>query len=76
MSLVNIPNRDSRTRSQVQCDRGAVLGRAVRAARVMVAGMEQLDRGLYRVAPADLLALRTALAQAATVIRQEERSSK
>jgi hypothetical protein len=38
----------------------------------MVSGMEQLERGLYRVEPADLLALRTALAQAATVIRKDE----
>jgi hypothetical protein len=75
MSLVNIPNRDSRTRSQQKCDRGAALGRVYRVARELVAGMEQLDRGLYRVQPGDVLALRTALAQAATVIRQEERSS-
>jgi hypothetical protein len=76
MSLVNIPNRDARTRSQQKCDRGAALGRVYRVARELVAGMEQLDRGLYRVQPGDVLALRTALAQAATVIRQEERSSK
>jgi len=76
MSLVNIPNRDARTRSQQKCDRGAALGRVYRVARELVAGMEQLDRGLYRVQPGDVLALRTALAQAAAVIRQEERSSK
>jgi hypothetical protein len=46
-----------------------------RVARVLVAGMEQLDRGLYRVDPGDVLALRTALAQAATAIREDERSS-
>jgi len=72
MSLNQTPTRDSRTRSQQACDRSAALGRAYRAARVMVSGMEQLERGLYRVEPADLLALRTALAQAATVIRKDE----
>jgi hypothetical protein len=46
-----------------------------RVARVLVAGMEQLDRGLYRVEPGDVLALRTALAQAAAAIREDERSS-
>jgi hypothetical protein len=75
MGLNLMPNRDARTRSQQKCDRGAALAKAFRAARVMVAGMEQLDRGLYRVEPADLLALRTALAQAATAIRDDERSS-
>ena len=75
MSLNQTPTRDVRTRSQQACDRSAALGRVFRVARVLVAGMEQLDRGLYRVEPADLLALRTALAQAATVIRKDERSS-
>jgi hypothetical protein len=51
------------------------MARVFRVARVLVAGMEQLDRGLYRVEPADLLALRTALAQAATAIRNDERIS-
>jgi hypothetical protein len=37
--------------------------------------MEQLDRGLYQVEPGDVLALRTALAQAAAAIREDERSS-
>jgi hypothetical protein len=75
MSLNQTPTRDVRTRSQQKCDRGAALGRVFRVARVLVAGMEQLDRGLYRVEPGDVLALRTALAQAATAIREDERSS-
>jgi hypothetical protein len=75
MGLNLMPNRDARTRSQQKCDRGAALGRVFRVARVLVAGMEQLDRGLYRVEPGDVLALRTALAQAATAIREDERNS-
>jgi hypothetical protein len=70
-----MPDRAARSRSQRSCDRGAAMGRVFRVARVLVAGMEQLDRGLYRVEPADLLALRTALAQAATAIRNDEGSS-
>ena len=70
-----MPDRAARSRSQRSCDRGAAMARVFRVARVLVAGMEQLDRGLYRVEPADLLALRTALAQAATAIRNDERIS-
>jgi hypothetical protein len=70
-----MPDRAARSRSQRSCDRGAAMARVFRVARVLVAGMEQLDRGLYRVEPADLLALRTALAQAATAIRNDEGSS-
>jgi len=51
------------------------MGRVFRFARVMVAGMEQLDRGLYRVEPGDVLALRTALAEAARIVRKDEGSS-
>jgi hypothetical protein len=51
------------------------MGRVFRLARVLVAGMEQLDRGLYRVEPGDVLALRTALAEAARIVRNDERSS-
>jgi hypothetical protein len=75
MSSNNTPTRDARSRSQQKCDRGAALGHVFRVARVLVAGMEQLDRGLYRVEPGDVLALRTALAQAATAIRNDERIS-
>jgi len=70
--LNQTPTREVRTRSQRNCDRGAAMGRVFRMARVMVAGMEQLDRGLYRVEPGDLLALRTALAEAARIVRHEE----
>ena len=75
MSWNQTPTRDARSRSQQKCDRGAALGHVFRVARVLVAGMEQLDRGLYRVEPGDVLALRTALAQAATAVRNDERSS-
>jgi len=75
MTWNQTPTRDVRTRSQQKCDRGAALGRVFRVARVLVAGMEQLDRGLYRVEPADVLALRTALAEAARIVRNDERSS-
>lgn len=70
-----MPDRAARSRSQLNCDRGAAMGRVFRFARVMVAGMEQLDRGLYRVEPGDVLALRTALAEAARIVRKDERSS-
>jgi hypothetical protein len=76
MGFNQTPTREVRTRSQRNCDRGAVMSRVFRFARVMVAGMEQLDRGLYRVEPGDVLALRTALAEAARVVREEERSGK
>jgi hypothetical protein len=70
-----MPDRAARSRSQLNCDRGAAMGRVFRCARVLVAGMEQLDRGLYRVESGDLLALRTALAEAARIVRNDERSS-
>jgi hypothetical protein len=70
-----MPDRAARSRSQMNCDRGAAMGRVFRVARVLVAGMEQLDRGLYRVEPADVLALRTALAEAARIVRNDERRS-
>jgi len=70
-----MPDRSARSRSQRSCDRGAAMGRVFRVARVLVAGMEQLDRGLYRVEPGDVLALRTALAEAARIVRNDERSS-
>lgn len=75
MGLNVTPDREARTRSQRNCDRGAAMGRVFRIARVMVAGMEQLDRGLYRIEPGDVLALRTALAEAARAVRNDERSS-
>lgn len=75
MGLNLTPDREARTRSQRNCDRSAALGRVFRVARVLVAGMEQLDRGLYRVEPGDVLALRTALAEAARIVRNDERSS-
>jgi hypothetical protein len=76
MGLNVIPDRAARTRSQQKCDRGAAMERVFRLARVMLAGMEQLDRGLYRVTPGDVLAIRTAVADAARIVREEERSSK
>lgn len=68
-------NREARTRSQRNCDRGASLQRVFRLARVMEAGMEQLQTGVYRIRPADVLALRTALVQAALIISRDERTS-
>jgi hypothetical protein len=47
-----------------------------RLARVMESGMEQLQRGVYRIEPVDVLALRTALAEAGLVISRDERTSK
>ena len=70
-----MPDMAARSRSQKTCDRNAAMGRVFRLARVLVAGMEQLDRGLYRVEPGDVLALRTALAEAARIVRNDERSS-
>jgi len=40
-----------------------------------MAGLEQLDRGVYRLNPADVLALRTALDRAAVAVREDERRS-
>ena len=70
-----VPDRAARSRSQRNCDRGAAMARVFRVARVLVAGMEQLDRGLYRIEPGDVLALRTALAEAARIVRNEEGSA-
>lgn len=72
MGLNLTPDRAARTRSQRNCDRGTAMQRVYRMARVLVAGMEQLDRGLYRVEPGDVLALRSAIADATMVIRREE----
>lgn len=75
MGVNLIPDREARTLSQRNCDRGAALHRVFRLARVMEAGMEQLQRGVYRIEPGDVLALRTALAEAAMAISRDERSS-
>ena len=73
--LPGVPSRDARTKSQQACDRNAVVGRVYRAARLLMAGLEQLDRGVYRLNPGDVLALRTALDRAAVAVRDDERRS-
>jgi hypothetical protein len=75
MGLIATPDREARTRAQRNCDRSAALHRVYRLARVLEAGMQQLDRGIYQIQPGDVLALRTALDRAEMVITQEERSS-
>jgi len=70
-----MPDLAARSRAQRNCDRGAALQRVYRLARVMESGMEQLQRGVYRIEPVDVLALRTALAEAAIVISHDERKS-
>lgn len=75
MGLISTPDREARTRAQRNCDRSAALHRVYRLARVLEAGLRQLDRGIYQIEPGDVLALRTALARAEIVISQEERSS-
>ena len=71
--METIPSRDMRTRVQAKCDREAALGLAAKAARRLIAGMKQLDRGRYAIEPGDVLALRTALERAERFSR--ERSS-
>lgn len=49
----------------------ATLLRVYRAAKAMSAGMDRVERGVYRVDPESVLGLRTAVAAAASVVRRE-----
>lgn len=64
-----------RTSQQVRAEQSSALHRVLRMARVLTSGMEQVDRGLYRIEPGDVLALRAALDRAEKTISNEGSST-